>query len=367
MSKIIFAGGGTGGHLFPAIALAEEYKNRKKEAEVVFVGTKKGLENKLIPEKGYRLELISIKGFPRGLSSEVFLFPWFLLRSLIEAGKILKKEKPGLVIGTGGYVSFPVVLMSRLRGIPTLIQEQNSYPGISTRFLSFFANTVCLTYESSKKFFLQKKKLKVLGNPVRKEIALGNRNFALKSFNLEENKKTVFVLGGSQGSHNINKAVKGCLEVWEKRKDIQILWHTGEKEFEEMKNYAQSKKLKVAVLPFIKEMNSAYAVADLIISRAGALTLAEISLCGKPAILVPYPFATADHQRFNALEFEKKEAAVIILDYELTGEKLTETVFKVLDDQKKLEEMGKNSKSLSKPEATFQIVEEMEKLLEGEK
>jgi UDP-N-acetylglucosamine--N-acetylmuramyl-(pentapeptide) pyrophosphoryl-undecaprenol N-acetylglucosamine transferase len=363
MSKLIFAGGGTGGHLFPAIALAEEFKRRKPETEIIFLGTKKGLEKKMIPQKNFKLELISIKGLTRKLSPSLFTFPWFVLKSLIEANRILKKERADLIIGTGGYVSFPAVVAAKLRDLPILIQEQNSYPGISTRFLSFFAQTVCLTYESSRKFFLQKRKLRVLGNPVRKEIMEKDKNSALTFFNLEKNKKTLLIFGGSQGSHRINQVIKGCLDILEKRNDIQLLWQTGEKDFEEVKEFSQTRNLKIVVLPFIENMSFAYASCDLVISRAGALTLAEISLCGKPAILIPYPYAAADHQRANALEFEKKGAAVIILDKELTGERLSQTISLLLDDSNRLKQMSQTSKTLSHPEATAEIANEMEKLL----
>lgn len=360
---MILTGGGTGGHIFPAIAIATEFKNRFPNSEILFVGTRKGLEKEIVTKNGFKLEFISAKGLARGLKKELLALPLFLIKSFLESWMILKKFRPHIVVGTGGYVSLPVVLMANLMGKKTLIQEQNSFPGLTTRILSLIAERVCLSYESSIKYFISKKKLIVLGNPIRREILLGDKEEGLKKFNLKPDKKTVFILGGSQGSKRINQAIKEGVSYLEQFDNIQLLWQTGEKDFEEIKNFMKEKKLTSTVLPFIQDIADAYAVSDLLVCRSGALTLAEVTACGKPSILIPYPFATADHQRYNALFLEERGAAEIILEKELKGENLTEEIIQLLMDDNRLKEMSKNSLALAKPFATSQIVDEMERLL----
>lgn len=360
---MILAGGGTGGHIYPAIAIAREFKNRFPDSDILFIGTRKGLEKDIVPKNNFRIEFISAKGLARGLKKELLVLPLFLIKSLVESWMILKKSRPDIVVGTGGYVSLPVVLMSSLMGKKTLIQEQNSYPGLATRILALMADRVCLSYESSLKYFTVKKKLRISGNPIRTEVLSGNRGKGLKSFNLDPNKKTVFVFGGSQGAKRINQAIKEGMNNLEQFDRVQLLWQTGKRDFEEIKGFMKGKSLTLTVLPFIDDMASAYAVSDLLVCRAGALALAEVTACGKPSILVPYPFATADHQRFNALFLKEKGAAEVILEKELKEESLTKKIVQLLKDDDKLKEMSKNALALAKPFATSQIVGEMEKLL----
>ncbi len=360
---MILAGGGTGGHIYPAIAIANEFKFRFPDSDILFAGTRKGLEKELVSKNNFRLEFISAIGLARSLKKELFILPYFLVKSLLESRMVIKKFNPDMVIGTGGYVSLPVVLAAGLMGKKTVIQEQNSYPGLSTRILSLLAGRVFLSYQNSTRYFIFKKKLKVLGNPIREEILSGNKEEGLKKFNLEPNKKTVFVFGGSQGSKNINKAIKEGMEHLKKYEDLQFLWQTGNKDFEEIKDFMKSINLTSTVLPFIQDMASAYAVSDLLVCRAGALTLAEVTACGKPVILIPYPFATADHQRYNALSLKEKGAAEVILEKELKGENLAELIAGLIKDENRLKEMSDNSKMLAKPLATSQIVDEMVEFL----
>ena len=360
---MILAGGGTGGHIYPAIAIATEFKYRFPDSEVLFVGTKKGLEKELVLKNNFKLEFISAKGLARGLKKELFILPFFLVKSLLESRMVIKKFQPKIVVGTGGYVSLPLVLMASLMGKKTLIQEQNSYPGLSTKVLSFVVNRVCLSYQSSTRYFLFKKKLKILGNPIRKEILSGDKEKGLRKFNLKPDKKTVFILGGSQGSKRINNAIAEGMSYLEQFNDIQILWQTGSQDFEKVKDFMRRIKLSSTVLPFIQDMAQAYAVADLLVCRAGALTLSEVAACGKPSILVPYPFATADHQRFNAFFLKEKGAAEVILEKELKGGNLAELIMELLKDENRLKERSKNAKALAKPLATSQIVDEMVELL----
>jgi len=360
--KVIFCGGGTGGHLFPAIAMAEEFKRRHHPSEIFFVGTKRGLESEVIPKLGFKLYLLAIVGIKRKFDLKLLLFPFYLLWSLFQSLKILKKISPDLVVGTGGYVSFPVAFLASLKKIPSLIQEQNSYPGISTRILSLWADRVCLAYPESIKYFILKKKLKVIGNPVRENVTLKEKNHS-KDFNLEPDKKTVFILGGSQGSKAINDAVLEGLGLFERENDIQFLWQTGRSDFSRIKEMVKRYRSKISVLPFIENMSKAYKLADLLVSRAGALTIAEILHYGKPTLLVPYPFAAGDHQRHNAESLEKKGAAQLILQKDLNGQSFFKMVSGLLRDEEKLKEMSIRSKQLSQPKATAYLVDEMERLL----
>lgn len=360
---MILAGGGTGGHIYPAIAVANEFKNRFPNSDMLFVGTGKGLEKELVSKNNFRLEFISAKGLARTLKKELFVLPIFLIKSFWESWLILKKFKPDIVVGTGGYVSLPVVLMASLMGKKTLIQEQNSYPGLSTRILSLVSNRVCLSYQSSIKYFKDKKKLRILGNPIRKEILSGNRESGIKKFNLKADKKTVFILGGSQGSKRINEAIKEGTSYLKQFNDIQLLWQTGSKNFEEIADFMKGIKLTTTVLPFIQDMAQAYAATDLLVCRAGALTLSEVTACGKPSILIPYPFAAADHQRYNALFLKEKGAAEVIFEKELKGENLTRLIIELLKDENRLRRIATNAKALAKPLAASQIVDELEKLL----
>jgi len=361
--KVIFAGGKTGGHIFPAIAMAKELKKRFPQSQITFVGTKDGMETKIIPQHGFELSFIQIRGLSRrSYLSNLFL--WFhLLKGFYQALKILNIKRPNLVVGTSGYVSFPVVLIASLKRIPTLIQEQNSYPGVSTRFLAHFANIVCLSYSDSVKYFSTRRKLKVIGNPVRDDLIHTERKQALKKFGLEEGKKTIFVFGGSQGAHSINLAILQCLD-W-LSSDWQILWQTGENDFSDIFQKVEGKKIKCAVYPFIEDMGSAYAVSDIVVSRAGALTLAEITACGKPSILIPFPFATSDHQRYNAEALQRKGAARMILQKDLTPEALAKEISFLLSDESELKKMAEQSKNMGRPEATSLLVDEMERLMKG--
>lgn len=359
--KVILAGGKTGGHVFPAIAMAKEFKKRFPQSKVIFVGTKDGLESKIVPTHGFKLIFIKARGLKRKASLGNLMLPYHVLKSLYQSLRILNEERPDLVVGTGGYVSFPVVFSARLKNIPTLIQEQNSYPGVTTRLLALFVDRVCLSYLSSIKYFLTKGKLTVIGNPVREDIVSKDKYEALRKFNLDPSKKTVFILGGSQGAHTINQVVLDSLDFLSE--NWQLLWQTGENDFVFVSGKVKGKRIKCVVFPFLEDMSSAYAASDLVVSRAGALTLAEIIACDKPSVLIPYPFATADHQRYNAEVLQKEGAAQIILQRDLTGEILAKKLSSVLSDEERLKGMGKQSKKMGKPDATSLLVDEMEKLL----
>lgn len=361
MIKVMFAGGKTGGHIFPAIAMAKEFRKRYPQSRISFVGTKEGMEAKIIPQHGFELSFIQTKGLSRRSYLSNLLLPFSLLHAFYQAHIILSRKRPSLLVGTGGYVSFPVVFVASLKRIPVLIQEQNSYPGISTRFLAHFADKVCLSYSESVKYFSSRKKLKVIGNPVREDLIHRERHQALKQFGLDEDKKTIFVFGGSQGAHSINVTMLQCLDSL--NPECQILWQTGENDFQEISEKVKGKKVRCAVYPFIEDMGSAYTASDIVVSRAGALTLAEITACGKPSILIPFPFATADHQRYNAEALQKLGAARMILQKDLTAEVLVKEINALLSNENRLNKMAEQSKNMGKPEATSLLVDQMEELL----
>ena len=361
MIKIMFAGGKTGGHIFPAIAMATEFKKRFPQSQLVFVGTKEGLEKSIVPGYGFRLLFIKTRGLSRRSYLSNLLLTFHLLKGFCQALKILNRERADLVVGTGGYVSFPVVMLASLKSIPTMIQEQNSYPGISTRFLAHFVDKVCLSYSESVRYLSNKKKLKIIGNPIRKDLVFKDREQALNKFGLEKGKKTIFVFGGSQGAHTINHAFFQCLDLL--KSDWQVLWQTGEADFSETSQKVKDKEIPCAVYPFIEDMGSAFAASDLVVSRSGALTLAEITACGKPSILIPFPFSTADHQRHNAEALERKGAATVILQEDLTPKVLADRICSLLSDENRLKKMAEKSKRLGRPEAVSLLVDEMERLL----
>jgi UDP-N-acetylglucosamine--N-acetylmuramyl-(pentapeptide) pyrophosphoryl-undecaprenol N-acetylglucosamine transferase len=361
MIKVLFAGGKTGGHIFPAIAMAKEFKARFPDSRIFFAGTEGGMEEKIVPQHGFELSFIQTKGWSRRSHLANLFLGFYLMKGICQALKILNHNRPDLVVGTGGYVSFPVVLVASLKKIPTLLQEQNSYPGISTRFLAHFADEVCLSYSESRKYFHSSNKLNVVGNPVRRDLIHGEHSQGLAKFGLDDGKKTIFVFGGSQGAHGINLTMLQCLE-WLKL-EWQILWQTGEADYSEISQKAKQKKIKCAVYPFVEDMRSAYAASDLVISRAGALTLAEITACGKPSILIPFPFATADHQRYNAEALQKQGAARMVLQKDLTPELLTEEIGSLLSDDPRLKRMAEKSRKMGRPEAASRLVDEMEMLL----
>lgn len=361
MIKVMFAGGKTGGHIFPAIAMAKEFRKRYPQSQINFVGTKEGMEAKIIPQHGFELSFIQTRGLSRRSHLSNLLLPFSLFCAFYQAYRILNQKKPNLVVGTGGYVSFPIVFVASLERIPILIQEQNSYPGISTRFLAHFADSVCLSYLESVKYFTTQKKLRVIGNPVREDLVYREKKQSLVRFGLDEDKKTVFIFGGSQGAHSINLTMLQCLDLL--TSDCQILWQTGQSDFRDISDKVKGNKIKCVVYPFIEDMGSAYSASDIVVSRAGALTLAEITACGKPSMLIPFPFATADHQRYNAEVLQKNGAARMILQKDLNPEMLAQEIGSLLSDENRLKEMAEQSKNLGKPEATSLLVDEMEKLL----
>lgn len=363
--KILIAGGGTGGHVFPGIAVAEELKASHPQVEVLFIGGKQGLEAQAVPEAGFRLRTLATAGFPR---RRPWRWPWAVLVNvfgLLQALWIVLTERPKAVLGTGGYVSGPVALAARILGVPLLLQEQNSIPGLTNRWLSRIANEVHLSFLEARTYFPRRDHLKVTGNPVRAYILSGDRDPALREFKLDANRPTLFIFGGSLGAKRINAAAVDALRRLKGRLDVQCILQTGRDDFESVKATVESEQLPATVLPFVRKMHLAYAAADLVVCRAGAMTLAEISVCGRPSILVPYPFAAHDHQRVNAANLADRGAAVMIDDADLTGERLAKEIAHLLADRTALSRMSANARLFARPDAASRLARSLVSWAEG--
>lgn len=361
--KIIFAGGGTGGHVYPALATMEALL-QKGNFELLFVGGYRGIENQIIPGS-FLYKKIWISGFQRFFTLRNFLFPLKVLVSLFQSLLILVKFKPDAVVGTGGYVSGPVVYTAAKLGIPTLIQEQDSYPGVTTRLLSRYSDTVCVPYQEVLQHL---KKVKgetvVTGVPVRRSLKLISRREAVLPWGLKEDQPVIFIFGGSQGAHSINKAVKQIAKPLLQKYRVQFLWQSGKNNYPEVKEWSIAKESGVKVLDYIQAMDLAYSAADIIISRAGAITLAELAMVQKPCILIPYPLAAAQHQEKNAQTIAAIGAAILVKEDEALETKLTEAVVRLLDHPDEAAAMGRKWQQVYQPEAAEKIADQIIKLVE---
>ncbi|NJW51963.1 undecaprenyldiphospho-muramoylpentapeptide beta-N-acetylglucosaminyltransferase [Salinimicrobium oceani] len=358
--RVIISGGGTGGHIFPAISIANELKLRYPTCEILFVGAEDRMEMQKVPEAGYKIEGLWISGIQRRLTAKNLLFPVKLVKSLWKARDIIKKFQPDVVIGTGGFASGPLLQMANREHIPTLIQEQNSYPGITNKLLAKGANCICTAYPGMERFF-PAEKIVLTGNPVRQDLldVTSKRGEAQQFFGIDPEKKTVLVLGGSLGARKINQLIEDNLKEFE-RENVQVLWQTGSLYYEEYSKYAEKENLQI--FAFLKRMDLAYAAADIIISRAGAGTVSELCIVGKPVVFIPSPNVAEDHQTKNAMAVAEKDAAVILSESHLE-QGFRSIFFPLLASEEKMKSLGKNIKQLEKPFATANIVNEVEKLL----
>jgi UDP-N-acetylglucosamine--N-acetylmuramyl-(pentapeptide) pyrophosphoryl-undecaprenol N-acetylglucosamine transferase len=357
--KVILSGGGTGGHIYPAIAIANELKKRFPEAEFLFVGAKDKMEMQKVPQAGYTIKGLWIAGLQRKLTLQNALFPIKLLSSLWESRKILKSFKPDVVIGTGGFASGPLLNVANSLNIPTLIQEQNSYPGITNKLLSKKAAKICVAYENLERFF-PKEKMILTGNPVRQDLidVSSKREEAINYFKLNPNKKTLLVLGGSLGARRINQLIEKELDHL-LAQQVQIIWQCGKLYVDD---YSKYNSTQVQVVAFIERMDLVYAAANVVVSRAGASSVSELCIIGKPVIFIPSPNVAEDHQTKNAQAIVDKKGAIMIKESALE-EEFSLVVEALLKDEGKQELLGENIKKLALPQATVQIVDEIEKLL----
>jgi UDP-N-acetylglucosamine--N-acetylmuramyl-(pentapeptide) pyrophosphoryl-undecaprenol N-acetylglucosamine transferase len=357
--NILLSGGGTGGHIYPAVAIANELKSRHPEAEFLFVGANGRMEMEKIPQLGYKIEGLNISGIQRSLTLKNLSFPFKLIQSLYRAGKILKKFKPNIVIGTGGYASGPTLYMANLKKIPSLIQEQNSYPGITNKLLANKAEKICVAYDDLETFFPKEKIIKT-GNPVRQDLLdiESKRSEAQKHFGLDPEKKTVAIIGGSLGAKRINETIALHLDSL-LGNGFQVIWQTGKLYYERFQDL--SKREGVAMHAFIQRMDLFYAAADLLISRAGAGTISELCIVGKPVLFIPSPNVAEDHQTKNALSIVENDAALMIKESDLDS--FEEVLLGVLGNPARQKELGENIKKLALPDATSRIADEVEKIV----
>ena len=357
--RFIISGGGTGGHIYPAVAIANELKSRFPDAEFLFVGAKDKMEMQKVPQAGYAIKGLWISGIQRKLTLDNVMFPLKLASSMWNSFKIIKSFKPDVVIGTGGFASGAVLKAASMLNIPTVIQEQNSYPGITNKLLAKRANKICVAYENLERFF-PKDKMILTGNPVRQDlINEASKSEAITYFKLDVNKKTLLVLGGSLGARRVNQLIEKELDFLLSQ-NIQIIWQCGKLYLNNYTKY--NEKENVQVVAFIDRMDLVYAAADVVISRSGASSVSELCIVGKPTIFIPSPNVAEDHQTKNAKAISDKNGAILIRESEL--ETQFENVFSdLISNQSKKSELSQNIKKLAKPNATKDIVEEIIKLI----
>lgn len=358
--RVIISGGGTGGHIFPAIAIANTIRKKMPDAQILFVGAIGRMEMEKVPQAGYEIKGLPIAGFQRGSVIKNLRLPFKLLNSLLSAFGTIKEFKPDVAIGVGGYASGPLLRVASLCGVPTVIQEQNSFAGITNKLLAKKASVICTAYEGME-FVFPKEKIVLTGNPVRSEIVNMNaaREEAVRYFGLNPQKKTILILGGSLGAKTLNKSVEAAIERI-KASDIQILWQTGKIYFDECSKLAEGVPHLHATM-FIDRMDLAYTCADVIVSRAGALSISELQIVGKPVILVPSPNVAEDHQTHNAMALVKKDAAIMIKDEEAKLN-LIGAAFDLLNDETAQQKLSSNIRKMAIPDATEKIVGEILKV-----
>jgi UDP-N-acetylglucosamine--N-acetylmuramyl-(pentapeptide) pyrophosphoryl-undecaprenol N-acetylglucosamine transferase len=354
--RVVFAGGGTGGHLYPAIAIAEAFQRRVQNFDCLFMGTARGIEARVVPQLGYRLELVSVRGLLRKLTLSNLLVPFYLMKSIWQCWRLFKTFDPDMVIGTGGYVSGPALLTAWLSKRKFVVQEQNSFPGLVNRWWGERAAAAFLSFEESKKFFRRREHLHVVGNPVRGNLATGDRRAAAEKWQLAPDRTTLLIFGGSQGARRLNELVAEILSQLSQLASFQMLWATGPLHFEKIAPLAANMP-NVKIVPYLDDMASAYTLADFVLCRAGASTIFELTNCGLPSILVPFPFATADHQTFNARALDDAGAARLLVEKELVAEKLLNTVRELATQPEVRRRMAAAAKKLARPRAAEEIVE----------
>jgi UDP-N-acetylglucosamine--N-acetylmuramyl-(pentapeptide) pyrophosphoryl-undecaprenol N-acetylglucosamine transferase len=353
--KVIISGGGTGGHLFPALSIANEIKARVPEVDILFVGALGRMEMERVPIAGYPIYGLPVIGMPRKFSLKMFKFLWLLNKSMFEARKIVRNFKPDIAIGVGGYASGPLLKAANQKGIPTVIQEQNSYAGVTNKLLAKSARKICVAYQGMEKYFPQDK-LVVTGNPIRQNLLEKvDKKEALKLLGLKGNMPVVLMLGGSLGAKTLNESILDNMDFVD-HSGVQVIWQSGKVYHNAILERLNGKlRENIQLHQFLAHMDKAFAVADLVISRAGAATISEICLLGKPSILVPSPNVAEDHQTKNAMALVDNNAAVMVKDSDAV-KNLFPTAFELIKDKEKLAELSKNSKQMARPNATADIV-----------
>ena len=358
--RILFAAGGTGGHINPAIAIAKKFREHSPDCEILFIGTKRGLEGKLVPREGFDIKYIETVGFRRKITFENVIVAQKALKSMFDAKKIIKDFKPDIVIGCGGYVSGPVVAEASIKKIPTLIHEQNAFPGVTNKMLAKKADTVCISFEEASKYFKKAKNIVYTGNPVRSSLFTVSRQAGRLSLGVDDRPLLVAV-GGSLGAGTINaEMLKFTKQI---PNDIQLLWATGAREYDEIMSETGVLPSNVKIEPYIYNMDEVLAAADLVVSRSGAITLTELCATGTPAVLIPSPNVAENHQEINARTLEARGAAVVICEREIEENTLSNKISELIYDREKLKTMAEAAKEMAKPDALDLIYGQCVKLI----
>lgn len=366
--RVILSGGGTGGHIYPAVSIAKEIKKQYQNAEILFIGTEKGLESGIVPKEGFRLLTIKVRGFERRLSLGNFAAVKESFISLFKVSKIIRDFKPDIVIGTGGYVCGSVLLTAVLMNVPTLIHEQNAFPGVTNKILARLVDIIAVNFAEAKEYFPKNSKVLITGNPIRGNMLNISKAEGLKEFGFSGELPVVFVVGGSRGAKRLNESVLLLAKHCVTGKSFQLLHMTGETQYQTvLEQYKEagidSEAENIRVMPFLYNMPYALAASDIIISRCGASTLSEITALGKPSILIPYPYATDNHQEYNARALEKSGAAIVILERDLNAELLYNEAADMLNKPAKTGLMSKKSRELGKTDAAYVILKAAEELV----
>lgn len=371
--RFIVAGGGTGGHIYPALAIARGLKDRYPDAEILYVGTARGMESDIVPQAGLLFKGISAAGLERKLSVRNLLVLWQAGRGFLQALRIIRNWRSDLVIGTGGYVCGPVVLAAALCRVPTLIHEQNAFPGVTNRILSRFAGRVAVTFADSVQHFPRRENIRLTGLPVRPEILTAKRENAIKKLGLPGHGLQLLSFGGSRGARTLNKAMVQLIKLFANDPRLNILHVTGKLGHLEFQNSCAASGINlgdirnVTIASYLYNMQDALAAADLVIGRAGAATLAELTILGIPSILIPYPYASENHQEFNARALEKEKASLVVLDRDLNGDVLCHLVTELIGDPNRLLSMGAASKRMGKKRALEDIMDCVDELIKGKR
>lgn len=364
--RVLLTGGGTGGHIYPALAIAEKLKDLHPACEILYVGTQKGLEHRIVPKRGIPFRTIKVEGLPRKVSPALVKALGKAAGGYMEAKKIVKEFQPDLVIGTGGYVCGPMVLAARLSGVPAMIHEQNAFPGVTNKILARFANQIMVNFQASEQYFVHKNRIAVTGLPVRQEVLNTEHQAGLDYFGFSSDKTTLLVSGGSRGARSLNRAMADAYAELVQYPDLQILHLTGTTDYEDTKRAIASRKVRleehpqVILKPYLDEMQYGLAAADFCVGRAGATFLAELTACGLPGILIPYPYAAENHQEYNAKALVDQQAAIMILDKDLTGKLLSQNILDLYQHAEKRLEMGKCAQQAGKRDSLDQIIQLVE-------
>mgnify|MGYP000946875711 CR=1 FL=1 len=368
MKRVIVSGGGTGGHIFPALSIANALKRLQPDIEILFVGAEGKMEMEKVPEAGYRIEGLPVRGLKRKLTLENVKVLYNLWKSLRKARKIIREFKPDAVVGVGGYASGPIGRVAAEAGIPLILQEQNSYAGVTNKLLAKKACKICVAYEGMERFF-EKKKIIFTGNPVRKDLLQAReiRAEGIEFYGLDASKKTILVTGGSLGAGTLNKAVMRCLKDIGQWQEVQVLWQCGSYYYEDLKKQLDGKLPEnVKLLAFLKRMDLAYAAADIVVARAGAGTISELCLLEKAAVLIPSPNVAEDHQTKNALALVDKKAAIYVKDVDAMKH-LIPVALETVTDAEKLKTLSENIAKLALPDSATIIAKEVLKLINNDK